>query len=265
MLSDFQRAKLDRRFELLDADGDGHITAEDYDMAAVNVCQAIGFGPGSPQYEQVHAMYQRLWAALCGVAGRQHGERISRDQFLSACERLIVGAEEGYERLIAPIVTAVFDLSDTDARGELGIEQLTTWFNAYGVCADDAEHAFEACDRNGDGLLDLHQVHKAVRDFYTGDDQQLPGTRIFGPLPVVAGDRAMNGSGKGYAAGFTKPNNGAANNGAANNGVANNGNGNGNGSVPHDGAGAARGKRQNATAAKKGGRKQNRTGSSATH
>lgn len=194
MLSDFQRAKLERRFELLDMDGDGYITANDYDVAAANVCGAFDFAKDSPQYEKVHVIYLRLWVALSRRMDQQQTGRISREQFIESCARVIVEAEEGYDRIIGPIALTIFDLIDADESGTLDIEELTTWFNAYGVCADDAQRAFKAVDRNGDGLLDANEVQKAIREFYTSDDPQAPGNLIFGPLPMPA---ASNGDGHG--------------------------------------------------------------------
>jgi Ca2+-binding EF-hand superfamily protein len=189
MLSDFQRAKLERRFELLDMDGDGYITANDYDVAAANVCSAFDFAKDSPQYEKVHVIYLRLWVALSRRMDEQQTGRISREQFIASCARVIVEAEEGYDRIIGPIALTIFDLIDADESGTLDIEELSTWFNAYGVCADDAQRAFKAVDRNGDGLLDANEVQKAIREFYTSDDPQAPGNLIFGPLPIPAGNK----------------------------------------------------------------------------
>lgn len=230
MLSDFQRAKLERRFELLDADGDGHIGAPDYDTAALNVCQSFGFGPGSSQYEKVRASYQRLWSALGRAADEPETGRLARDRFVAACERLLVDAEDGYDQLIAPIALTIFEFVDVDAAGTLGIEELTTWFNSYGVCADDAERAFKSCDRNGDGLLSVKELLKAIREFYTGDDPQAVGTAIFGPLPITAAARGKNGSRNGAAPAYAVD----SRNGAPGKGGAYNGGHNGAG---HNGAG----------------------------
>lgn len=217
MLSDFQRAKLERRFELLDMDGDGYIGADDYDEAAANVCRAFDFEQDSPQYEKVHVIYLRLWVALSRRMDEQETGRISREQFVGACARVLVEDEGGFDRFVSPIALAVYDVIDAHGRGAVAVEQVATWFNAYGVCADDAERAFRAVDRNGDGLLNAQDVQKALREFYTGDDPQAPGSLIFGPLPVAAG--AMNGGARSNGAGKTngvlKPNGSLTTNGGA--------------------------------------------------
>ena len=185
MLSEFQKSKLARRFELLDADGDGYITAADYDEAAAKVCQAFGFAEGSPQHEKVHVIHLRLWMALSRRSEADDTGRIDRRQYIEACERSIIEAENGYDRTVRPIAQTVFDLVDADDSGTLEVEELAAWFNAYGVCADDAERAFKRLDRNGDGVLDRAEVEQAFKEFYTGDDPEAPGNAIYGPLPPV--------------------------------------------------------------------------------
>lgn len=186
MLTDIQRSKLDRRFELLDADGDGVITAADYDMAAASVCRAFDFAEDSPQYERVHVIYLRLWVALSRKADARESGRVTREQFVQSCAESIVEPARGYDRIIRPVAQTIFDLIDDDDSGTLEVEELANWANAYGVCADDAERAFRALDRNGDGVLDLEEIQQALREFYTSDDPDAPGNHIFGPLPVVA-------------------------------------------------------------------------------
>lgn len=186
MLTDVQTSKLDRRFELLDTDGDGAITAADYDMAAANVCRAFEFAAGSPQYERIHVIYLRLWVALSRKTAAHDSGRVTREQFIRSCAESIVEPARGYDKIIRPVAETIFDLIDDDHSGTLDIEELTNWANAYGVCADDAERAIRALDRNGDGVLDQDEVQQALREFYTSDDPQAPGNLIFGPLPVVA-------------------------------------------------------------------------------
>ena len=186
MLTELQAAKLDRRFELLDADGDGFITAADYDQTASAVCEAFDYPQGSPQHERVHMTFLTMWDKLSRKMDGKHTGRISRDQFLSSCADSIVERGGGYDRNIKPVVDAVFDIIDADGDGVLDVDELARWFSAYGVCEDDAQRAFTTLDRNGDGVLSRDEVHEAVEDYYTSDDPRAHGNRIYGPLQVSA-------------------------------------------------------------------------------
>jgi Ca2+-binding EF-hand superfamily protein len=183
MLTEFQRSKLDRRFELLDTDGDGYITATDYDLAAAEVCRAFNYAEGSPQHEKVHLGYLNLWVRLSRKMDEEGAGRITRQQFAASCAQLIVEAENGYDQVLRPVIQTVIEIIDANENGVLEVEELAAWFNAYGVCADDAQRAFKTLDRNGDGVLDPHEVHKAIEEYYTSDDPEAPGNQIFGPLP----------------------------------------------------------------------------------
>jgi Ca2+-binding EF-hand superfamily protein len=183
MLTDFQRSKLDRRFELLDADGDGYIAASDYELAAAGVCRALDHAEGSPQHERIRLGYLNLWERLSRGIDQEGAQRITRAQFAAAFAQNIVEPEDGYDRALRPVVEDIIEVVDGGGRGVLEVERLAAWFNAYGVCIDDAERAFAALDRNGDGVMDPNEVHKAIQEYYTSDDPEGLGNRIFGPLP----------------------------------------------------------------------------------
>jgi hypothetical protein len=57
MLTDFQKKKLSRTFQIYDADGDGIVTKADYERAGHNVAIANGFSPGSAESESVNTAY----------------------------------------------------------------------------------------------------------------------------------------------------------------------------------------------------------------
>jgi Ca2+-binding EF-hand superfamily protein len=187
MLTDLQVSKLDRRFELLDVDGDGVITSADYDVAARHVCEAFGHSPDSPQYDKVHMAYLTLWSHLSrhmdGQGGPGNG-RLTREQFIEACADRIVEGDKGYERTMAPVMDAVMDVIDGNGDGALSLDELTRWFNAYGVCADDAERVFRQIDLDEDGVLDRDEIQHAIADFYRGSDPDAAANLLFGPIAV---------------------------------------------------------------------------------
>jgi Ca2+-binding EF-hand superfamily protein len=188
MLTDLQVSKLDRRFELLDVDGDGVINAADYDLAAAGVCAAFGHRPGSRAYDRVHMAYLTLWTRISREMDRQGAGRITRRQFIDSCADAVVERDGGYEQTIAPVADAVMDVIDANGDGLLSLDELTRWFNAYGVCADDAERIFRQLDLDGDGVLDRQEIQHAIADFYRGDDPDSAANLLFGPISVPVAD-----------------------------------------------------------------------------
>jgi Ca2+-binding EF-hand superfamily protein len=184
MLSALQAAKLDRRFELLDYDGDGAISAADFDLAAGNVCKAFDFPQDSVEFERIQTTYNALWVAISRHAPRDAKGRIGREQFVVSCADTLF-AEGGYDQTEGRLAQVIFDLVDADGNGVLDVEECATWFSAYGVCEDDAVRAFQRIDRNGDGVLDRDEVLGAIRDYYLSDDPHAPGNWLFGPLTVA--------------------------------------------------------------------------------
>lgn len=188
MLTDLQVSKLDRRFELLDVDGDGVISAADYDLAAGSVCTAFGHRPGSPAHDRVHMAYLTLWTRISERMDRHGTGRITRRQFIDAYADSIIRSDGGYEQTVAPVADTVMDVIDANGDGLLSLDELTRWFNAYGVCSDDAERIFRRLDIDGDGVLNRLEIQRAIDDFYRGDDPDSPANLLFGPISVPVGD-----------------------------------------------------------------------------
>lgn len=183
MLSELQTAKLDRRFELLDYDGDGVISSADFDLAAQNVCRAFDFPEDSVEFERVQTTYNALWVAINQKASRDVNGKIGREQFVASCADTIFEAG-GYDKTEGRLAQVIFDLLDADGNGILDVDECATWFSAYGVCEDDALKAFRRVDRDRDGALSREDVLAAIEDFYLSDDPHAPGNWLFGPLTV---------------------------------------------------------------------------------
>jgi len=184
MPSEFQQAKIDHRFELLDADGDGYVTAADFDEIAANVCEAFDLADGSPQYEKMQLIHLNLWGALSQGPGGRSAERIDREQFAAVYVQNFIETEGGYDQSMGLLPQTVFEVVAEDDDGVLHIDELARWISAYGVREDDARRALTALDREGDGVLSLDEVRQALKEFYIGDDPAAPGNRLFGPLPT---------------------------------------------------------------------------------
>lgn len=186
MPSEFQQSKIDHRFELLDADGDGYITAADFDEIVAKVCDAFDFADGSPQYEKLQLIHLSLWDGLSEGVGGGGAQRLDREQFTAVYVQNFIETEGGYDQSMGLLPETVFEVVDEDDDGVLHIDELARWISAYGVREDDARRALTALDREGEGVLSLDELRQALKEFYIGDDPAAPGNDLFGPLPGTA-------------------------------------------------------------------------------
>jgi Ca2+-binding EF-hand superfamily protein len=179
MLTALQRRKLQLRFALLDTDGNGYLSQEDYDLVTLRLCAAFGHLPGTAAYERVHNAYLKLWEQLRSRMDLDGTGQISLDQFMIGCERLLL--EQPQPPAHDP-VDLIFDMVDADQNGVIDLTEFTTWMHAYGVGAQETVEAFDLLDADDDGVLSRPEMEAAARAFYASNDPADVGNWLFGPL-----------------------------------------------------------------------------------
>lgn len=179
MLTALQRRKLQLRFALLDTDGNGYLSQEDYDLVTLRLCAAFGHLPGTPEYERVHNAYLKLWEQVRSRMDLDGTGRITLDQFMNGCERL---QQEQSHTFAHDPVDLIFDMVDADENGVIDLIEFTTWMHAYGVGAQDTVEAFDLLDSDDDGVLSRPELAAAAQAFYASTDPADVGNWLFGPL-----------------------------------------------------------------------------------
>lgn len=182
MLSDLQRRKLELRFMLLDTDGNGYLSQEDYELVTLRLCAAFGHLPGSIGYTRVLRAYLALWGRLRDTMNPDDTGRIALDQFVECCERFVVDDPDGYELHLKALVDLVFEIADADGDGVIDLAEFTAWMHAYGVGARDTVDTFDRLDADGDGVLSHADMNTAGEQFYRSSDPTVAGNWLFGPL-----------------------------------------------------------------------------------
>jgi Ca2+-binding EF-hand superfamily protein len=177
MLSQFQRRKLARMFDLYDVDRDGYIEAVDYARVGEGFATATGSAPGSADYEKLRAAYLGFWEQLRQVADADRDGRITREEFVASYETLLAMRET-----IAGVSHAILQLTDRDGDGKITPAEFEANLRAYGLPAAAAAEAFGHLDRDGDGYIDVDELVQNVEEFFYGEDPSAPGNWLVGPL-----------------------------------------------------------------------------------
>jgi Ca2+-binding EF-hand superfamily protein len=162
--SDRLRSMLERRFAVLDANGNGVLDAGDAQLATRRLCEAFGYaadsGPARAVAGALGALFDRMLAHMDA-----NGDRvISRDEFLTAANRKI-GDQAGFDAAAGATARSVIKVADTDGNGVLDAGEYTRLAAVYGVAADRAARIFGRLDLDGNGVLDAAELGQAISHF----------------------------------------------------------------------------------------------------
>jgi Ca2+-binding EF-hand superfamily protein len=180
-LTSLQDLKLNRAFAHLDVDGDGQIERED--VLALGARLLIGFGeaPTSAKGKDVIETLDTLWDVLLDELDLGRDGRVTTDDFRDGMAGAFVHGGQ-YDPVLGPAVDAVARLCDTDNDGEIGLADLRTLHDAFGLDGDEAELALTKLDLNGSGRITVAELSEAAREYYTSDDPEALGNWLFGPI-----------------------------------------------------------------------------------
>ncbi|MET9428475.1 EF-hand domain-containing protein [Streptomyces sp. NPDC003036] len=146
-------------FAMLDADGDGIVSREEYTARTRNVAQAMGLEEDDQLVVTARNLGERAWASM----DADGDGKMTFDQYTAWA-----GAET-FDTVCAPVLGALFDLADTDHDGSLDLGEFTALRTALNNPATNAEAAFTALDANGDGRIGRDDYIASIRAHVTGE------------------------------------------------------------------------------------------------
>jgi Ca2+-binding EF-hand superfamily protein len=160
-----ENTRLEERFRLWDADGNGVIERSDFESEADGIINGLG-AQGSPKGAELKQAYLAMFDHLANAAGT---DRMDKAEFLRVAEREIISkGDAGFSKVVAPTIQAIVNVLDTDGDGEVSPSEMTKWFNAIGLDQAAADEAFGQLDADGSGKLSVTELVNAVRDYHLG-------------------------------------------------------------------------------------------------
>jgi Ca2+-binding EF-hand superfamily protein len=150
-------SRLEERFRLWDANGNGVIERSDLAAEADGIISRLG-AEGTPRSDALKAAYLAIFDRLARSPG---ADRMSRDQFVEVATRDMISGEDGFAEVARPTLQATMDVLDTDG-------EMRRRLDAVGVSARDSDRVFDELDADGSGTLSASEVVDAVRDYHLG-------------------------------------------------------------------------------------------------
>ncbi|EGJ32782.1 MULTISPECIES: EF-hand domain-containing protein [Moorena] len=202
VLTELQKRKLKKLFDLYDVDGSGVITEADYEKMAQSQAKVQGYQPGSLEYNIICSQFKTLWKNLQKEVDINDDGEVTLEEFLEHKAKQLsfkeqyrplwlerqsgIKTSQSYERsyeedVIAKLTNLIFERLDVDGNGEISRQEYKQGFLSHFSDGNLTDEIFSKLDLNGDGHLSKEEVLQHVHDFFYSDDPEAPGNWILGP------------------------------------------------------------------------------------
>jgi len=178
-LSAGQRAMLERRFAVVDTDGNGAWQRDDGRLLTRRLCEAFGLAADSAAGQAMALAECDLFDAMLSHMDANHDAEISREEFVTSIGRAIQD-RPGFEAAVRTTARALIEVADADGNGVLDAGEYTRLAAVCGVGAEDAALDFGRFDRDGNGTLDTAELTTAISQFFASRDRGASGRLAFG-------------------------------------------------------------------------------------
>jgi hypothetical protein len=177
MASDFQRAKVAGVFDAMDANGDGFLEEADFHALTDRWIGIRGCTPGSEDHSRLTSIMMGWWAALLAASDTNRDNKITLEEVLRVVDQL--GAMTS---TVNETAHAMFEAIDADADDRISPAEYRQLIETWNGRETNTDEIFPLLDLDADGYVTKAEFAELWREFWAGDDQESPGTLVFGGL-----------------------------------------------------------------------------------
>jgi Ca2+-binding EF-hand superfamily protein len=176
-----ERTVLERRFAVIDTDGNGVWQRNDYEQLTQRLCDAFGHAASSAPGQAVASGQRALFDALLLHMDVNADQEITVDEFAAAVGRTIKD-RPGFDTAVRTAAHTLVQMADRDGNGVLDAAEYAELAAVYGASADEAARAFCRLDLDHNGVLDSAEFTLAISQFFASPDADAHGNLAFGHL-----------------------------------------------------------------------------------
>ncbi len=164
-LSSSERLVLERRFAVIDTDGNGAWQRADCTLLAQRLCAAFGHPADSLPGQAVATGQLGLFDVLLQHMDTDHNQEISREEFVAGLGQLITD-RPAFDVAVHTAALTLVQVADRDHNGVLDSAEYADLAAVYGADPDEAAAAFDRLDLDRNGVLDTAELTVALSQFF---------------------------------------------------------------------------------------------------
>lgn len=176
MLTDLQKKKITRLFNVVDSDRNGVLEKSDIERVSTNLCEGRGWKSGEQKWEALKARYAFTWQQVQPFADK---DKVSLEKFIEYHDKML-NIPGAYDATVKAMTDFIFDALDSDGDGKITLAENKAFYKAYGIDEKEADKVFPKLDLNADGHISRAELTDLVTQFFFGSDPEAPGNWLFG-------------------------------------------------------------------------------------
>lgn len=180
-LSAFQKQKLGRMFDVLDADGDGFVERSDYTGRVDAFARLQGWTEDAPEWARNRRFAVQSWEALAESADQDEDGRVSRAEFMRWAD-IFLDDRDAVRAYARGDVQLLFDAMDVDGDGRITEDEYRRYLEVCGVDTSAAAAFFAYADLDENGRVGRDEMSHAFEEFLLSENPRAAGNLLFGPL-----------------------------------------------------------------------------------
>jgi tellurite resistance protein TerC len=160
-----ERDLLERRFAVIDTDGNGRWLRDDCEALAGRLCAVFGHDAGSAPARAVATGQIGLFDVLLRHMGGDGYQEISREQFVTGLGQHIAD-RPAFDIAVHTAALTLVQVADRDHNGVLDSAEYADLAGVYGAPPEEAAVAFDRLDLDHNGVLDTAELTVAISQFF---------------------------------------------------------------------------------------------------
>ncbi|XP_013380814.1 sarcoplasmic calcium-binding protein-like [Lingula anatina] len=120
-----------------------------------------------------------IWEEMTRDIGKPDGSRVSEDEYIS---NFLQTVNTSYRDSAVSFASTDFDSIDLDGDGFISPKEHEAFFYSWGIPTERSADVFKTLDRNGDGLISKEEFIQGAMDFSFTEDENNPYNNFLGPL-----------------------------------------------------------------------------------
>lgn len=161
-------------FTLFDADGNGVLEPDDFELMAGRVVEAVPETTAAKQSAMLSG-FRAFWGALAQELDTNRDGRIDFEEF-----RAVVLAPERFDEAIGEFANALTALADPDGDGLVQRPQFVGVMTAIGFALPNIHSLFDALEPTASDQVAVPVWAEAIREYYRPDLAGIAGDRLVG-------------------------------------------------------------------------------------